>query len=209
MNTLLPVQGTVFQERKVLILMDSMGTDVRHLYRADIIAKKGCTIERLERKIQAIDIGKYKCIIIVIGTNDLSHKNVWFEYQRKKNTLNYKLEPHPTTDVDILKDRYKSLLNSIKSRNPSIMIELSPIIPRLFDYDINLSYLKSVNNMIKELCRTYHHEHDRTLITAFLKCGKPDPTLYLNDGLHLNGAGTDKLIRILRSKVAKLIQKLA
>ena len=154
MNTLLPVQGTVFQERKVLILMDSMGTDVRHLYRADIIAKKGCTIERLERKIQAIDIGKYKCIIIVIGTNDLSHKNVWFEYQRKKNTLNYKLEPHPTTDVDILKDRYKSLLNSIKSRNPSIMIELSPIIPRLFDYDINLSYLKSVNNMIK---RTVPH----------------------------------------------------
>ena len=209
MDTFVPVQGTVFQEKKVLILMDSMGIDVRHLYRADIVAKKGCTIKRLEHNIQAMDISKYKCIIIVIGTNDLSHKSVWFEYQRKKNTPNYKLEPHPTTDVDILKDRYKSLLYSITSRNPNIIIELSPIIPRLFDYNVNLSYLKSVNNMIKELCHTNHHEHDRTLITAFLKCGKPDPTLYLNDGLHLNGAGTDKLIRILRTKVAKLIQKLA
>ena len=124
--------------------------------------------------------------------------------KRKKNTPNYKLEPHPTTDVDILKDRYKSLLYSIKSRKLSIIIELSPIIPRLFDYNINLSYMKSFNNMIKELCRTKHHEHDRILITTFLKCGKPDPTLYLNDGLYLNGAGTDKLIRILRTKVAKL-----
>ena len=147
MNAFAPVRGTEFQERKCLIVMDSLGTDLKHIFRADIIAKRGCTIERLQYKIETMDITQYKCMIIVIGTNDLSNKRVWFDYLKNKDTPKYKLEAHPTTDVDILQTRYKNLLNSIKQRNPDILIELSPIIPRLFDYSINLTYMKAVNNM--------------------------------------------------------------
>ena len=151
----------------------------------------------------------YTTILIIIGTNDLSNKKFWFQYCKNKNKPNYQLEAHPTTDIAVLKLKYIRLINLIKSINSSIIIELCPIIPRLFDYKINLAYLKEVNNMIKDLCIAGNHFHDRTLIKAFLKSGQPDPLLYLNDGLHLSQKGTDKLIRILRCKIAKLTQRSA
>ena len=103
-----------------------------------------------------------------------------------------------------MKNRYQELLDLIKSKNPTATIELSPIIPRAFDYKVNLEYLKTVNNMIKEISLTNGCYHDRTLITSFLKSGKPDPTLYAADGLHLSQQGTNKLTRIYRLKSARL-----
>ena len=181
-----------------------MASDVRHIINADIIAKRGCTIERLHRYIETLDITSYTCVIILIGTIDLTDKHVWFEYKRKKSTANYQLGPHPTTDINVLKARYTNLLNTITLQNPDIQIELSPIIPRLLGYTINLSYIKGVNNMIKELCSNLHHHHDQILITSFLKSGKPDPDMNANDGLHLSILGNNKLTKILRMKVAKL-----
>ena len=203
------VQGTTFQEKKCLILMDSLGVNLKHVYKADIIAKRGCSIEGLTSYMNEININQYTCVIIIIGTNDLTDRKVWNDFKKNKWNSKYKLKPHSTTDIEILKVRYTSLTDLIKSKNPDINIELSPIIPRLFDYNVNLAYLKSVNNMIKEFSRIHNYYHDRTLITSFLKFGKPDEKLYHNDGLHLSPQGTDKLSTILRLKTANLIKKSA
>ena len=181
-----------------------MVRNLRHIYKADIIAKRGYGIDRLRKYIEHLDINQYEGILIIIGTNDLTDKQVWFQYLKEKHKPNYKLKAHATTNVSILKARYQLLIDLIKSKNPNIKIELSPIIPRLFDYEVNLQYLKQVNNMIKELCRTKNCYHDRTLIKSFLKSGKPDPELYDRDGLHLSLKGSDKLISILRCKLPSL-----
>ena len=209
MSTATSQLGTAFQEKQCLIIADSMASDTRYIFRADIVSRRGSSIVQLQRFIENLDITEYKCIIILVGTNDLSDKKVWWDYKKHKGSPDFKLQAHPTTKLDTLKTRYINLLNAVEIGNPGILIELQPIIPRLFDYQINLSYMKAVNNMIKDLCITRHHYHDRTLITSFLKGGKPDPSLYASDGLHLSTIGSDKLTRIFRTKVAKLIQKLA
>lgn len=205
MNRDKTIAGTAFQLKPCLILTDSIGTDLRYIFKADIVAKRGCTIQGLTDYINGTDISTYTCMIISIGTNDLSNKKIWFEFRKHRNDPKYTLKPHPTTDIDILKTKYTSLINLVKNKNPDIKLELSPIIPRPFDYDINLGYLKSVNNMIKALCTTKQCQHDRTLITSFLKAGKPEEKLFDRDGLHLSSYGNDKLIRIFRLKTAKLI----
>lgn len=197
--------GTAFQSKPCLILSDSIGTDLRYIFKADIVAKRGCTIQGLTEYIDRLDLSVYTCIIVLIGTNDLTNKKIWFEYRKNRNNPKYTLQPHPTTDVDILKSKYIALIDLIKNKNPEIKLEISPIIPRPFDYDINLEYLKEVNNMVKQVCITKQCYHDRTLITSFLKSGKPEEKLFDKDGLHLSTSGNDKLIRIFRLKTAKLI----
>ena len=209
MTELESVTGTNIQPKECLILMDSLGSDVRHVYRADIRARKGNTIDDIRHYVERTEIHEYKCIIIIIGTNDLTDKKIWFRYLKHKHERNYQLEPHPTTSIPILRSKYIKLIDTIKSKISKIAIELAPIIPRLFDYTTNLSYMKDVNNMIKDLCTTNHIYHDRTLIKSFLKGGKPDPELYYKDGLHLSQKGTIKLRSILRCKVPKLTQRLA
>ena len=203
-NTCKNLSGTIFQEKRVLILTDSIGSDIHYVYKADIIAKKGCGINNLRRFLINFNIDKYNGIIISIGTNDLSDKRQWYKYRANKHKPDFSLEPHPTTGVETLKARYRELLDLIQAKNPTATIELSPIIPRLFDYKVNLEYLKTVNNMIKEISLINGCYHDRTLITSFFKSGKPDPILYATDGLHLSQQGTNKLIRIYRLKAARL-----
>lgn len=199
--------GTSFQLKPCLILTDSLGVNLNYIYKADIITKRGYSIDDLSRLVSRLDINKYTCIILLIGTNDLTDKQIWFQYLKNKGKLNFRLQPHPTTDVYLLKIKFTKLIDLLKSKNPNIKIELSPIIPRPFDYDVNLNYLKAVNNMLQELCKSKNCYHDRTLITSFLKSGKPDNKLFFTDGLHLSQQGTDKLIRIFRLKTAKLIQR--
>ena len=58
--------------------------------------------------------------------------------KEKKSTANYEIESHPTTNIVIHKAIYTNLLNTVTLRNPVIKIELSPIIPWLFDYNIKV-----------------------------------------------------------------------
>ena len=209
MTELESVIGTTFQPKECLVLMDSIGTDVRHVYKADIIARKGNKIDDIRKYVERIEIEQYKSAIIIIGTNELTDKSVWFRYCKHRHEPNFRLGPHPTANISTLKLKYIKLIDAIKYKNPTIAIELSPILPRLFDYEVNLSFMKDVNNMIRDLSSSYNFHHDRTLIKAFLKGGKPDPELYYIDGLHLSQKGSNKLSQILRCKVAKLSQRVA
>ena len=65
------VTGTNLQPTECLILMDSLGIEVRHVFKGDIIARKGYRIDDIRRYIVRNQIDKYKSIIVIIGTNDL------------------------------------------------------------------------------------------------------------------------------------------
>ena len=64
--------GTFFQEKNTLIVSDSLGRDLCHIYKADIISRPGCNIQALQRTLNQINLAKYSGLIIIIGTNDLS-----------------------------------------------------------------------------------------------------------------------------------------
>ena len=149
MSTASSLPGTFYQEKNTLIVSDSLGRDLCHIYKADIISRPGCNIQALQRTLNQINLAKYSGLIIIIGTNDLSDKTVWSQYLKHKKDPHYKVGKHPTTDIGTLRLRYSGLIDAIRRRNPTIIIELNPIIPRPFEYEVNLSYLKSVNNMIK------------------------------------------------------------
>ena len=70
------VIGTTFQVKECLVLMDSIGTDVRHVYKADIIARKRNKIDDIRKYVERIEIDYYKSAIIIIGSNDLMDKSV-------------------------------------------------------------------------------------------------------------------------------------
>ena len=84
MTELESVTGTTFQPKECLVLMDSIGTDVRQVYKADIIARKGNKIDDIRKYVERIEIEQYKSAIIIIGTNDLTDKSVWFRYCKHK-----------------------------------------------------------------------------------------------------------------------------
>ena len=51
--------------------------------------------------------------------NDLIDRKVWNKFKNNKWKSKYKLKPHSTTDIKILKARYTSLTDFIKSKNQS------------------------------------------------------------------------------------------
>ena len=79
--------GTSFQQKQCLIITDSIGTDLNYIFKADIRAKRGYKIDDLTRYVRnELDLDKYNCILILIGTNDLTDQKNWFEYRRNKMT---------------------------------------------------------------------------------------------------------------------------
>ena len=119
----------------------------------DIVFLSGATITGM--RISLPNLTQYSCILLLVGTNDLTPKWVWLKYKHnmRKSNADFVLPSHSKTPVHRVTDDYKRLLKAIKLQNPSINILVSSIIPRPFDFDANKDYLISVNNALKDMAR--------------------------------------------------------
>ena len=103
-----------------LILADSLGANIRYIHNTDTFFFRGCTINVLKHKLLSgeIDITQYQYISLIIGTNDLTPKSVWFHYKReiKKGNSGFNLPIHIPTATPVITSAYQCY-NQIQSKH--------------------------------------------------------------------------------------------
>lgn len=159
-----------------LLLSDSMAKYVR-VQSATVSAFRGDTISRLTDRIRFgdVDVSGFTRILIHVGTNDISNMT------------------EGVTLGEILR-RFKTLRSMIRRRNSAAMLLISSLLPRNLQFRKFKSYMYGLNFAIEKWCS----KSSGACVfipsyRAFLADGVPRAELFARDGLHLNGAGTDRL----------------
>ena len=201
-NFVLP--GTEFVQLEAIILTDSIG---QHLG-AKIIKTEceffgGCTINRLIKKIEQheIRITDYKSIALLIGTCDISGKDIWFEFKKTG-----KLPPHTPKPIPEIIANYTTLLTVITHFNPNATLVVCSILPRPYDYVENRIYLKTLNTNLQTLTKSNSKFRFLNIAKHFIHCGMVVEDLYLQDKIHLSPKGNTILVSVLNSYMGQVIQ---
>ena len=143
----------------------------------------GATVPRVADKIRfgELSVSGYDRIFIQLGTNDIA------------NLIDTGEISHVT--VHEITRRFRSLRDVIRKRNSRALIIFSSILPRLERYELFKPYVRGVNFALEKWCaKSQGATVFNPTYTAFLDRGKPRAELYsVSDGLHLNGAGVDRL----------------
>ena len=90
-----------------------MGKNFRHLTQAAISIHPGSTLEKLTAKIKHMNLEKYKIILLLIGTHDLTPKSTWQWYKdtQRRGGDKYPTLPHqiktPSAEVQM---KYRKLI---------------------------------------------------------------------------------------------------
>ena len=150
-----------------------------------------------------IDISGYKCIILIIGTCDISDKEVWYAFRRSGKLPEHNPKPIPQIEADYIK-----LLQTISNINSSASILITSIIPRPYDFNYNREYLKQLNKKIAETVKIDPVKY-KFLNTArnFLHCGEIIENLFDKDKIHLSPEGNHVLTDLLNGRIGQLIKK--
>lgn len=143
----------------------------------------GATVPRVADKIRfgELCVAGFDRILIQLGTNDIANLIDTGEIRN-------------ATVHDVTR-RFKSLRDVIRKRNTRALIIFSSILPRVERNEIFKPYVRGVNFALEKWCSK---SQGATIFNptnaAFLDQGKPRAELYsVSDGLHLNGAGVDRL----------------
>ena len=186
-----------------LILSDSLGRNIRNIFKTNKLFFPGCTVDSLTNKIATgeIDIRNYRYIILLIGTNDLAPKEVWkfYKKERKNGNSGENLPAHDTTPIPVLGSSFLNLFNSIKYHNNSCMIFSIAIPPRPYDNHRNYQHHIDANIELKRLCLLNNIIFVKSY-TLFVKYGKIIENLFI-DGLHFTAEGSEKISRLIESTV--------
>ena len=121
---------------------------------------------------------------------------------------NIRLPPHTRTPVTTITERFKSLLNAIREDNPKIVILVSAILPRPFDFEENKDNLVETNNSLKALCEEFTFCEYLPSYKPVMFQGKPRHTHFDEDGLHLSQTGSLTLQRFFASHLINTIKKM-
>ena len=186
-----------------LVLSDSLGRNIRYIYRTDTFFFPGCTLNALANKIASgeIDIRKYKYITLIIGTNDLGPKSVWNFYKRekKRGRSGTNLPVHGQTPVPVLLSAYQNLISTIKHYNSTCILISFAILPRPFDHHRNKQHHTDTNRALSILCDKNNLIFVKTY-NSYLKFGRPKPDFF-SDGLHLSAKGNRQLNRLISNRI--------
>ena len=137
----------------------------------------GATVPCVADKIRfgELSVSGYDRIFIQLGTNDIANL----------------IEISHVTVHEIT----HSLRDVIRKKNSRALIIFSSILPCLERYELFKPYVRGVNFALEKWCaKSQGATVFNPTYTAFLDRGKPRAELYsVSDGLHLNGAGVDRL----------------
>ena len=203
------MRGTEFAEKEGIFITDSIGKNFRHLTRALSLSIPGATISKIKERIPNIPLEKYKVVLLLVGTNDLTPKSLWQWYKKTKLENKGKeitLPHHTTTPVDRIVEHYKLLLEVVKMKNPHIFIMASAILPRPFDFKQNKNYLIEVNKALEKLCK----ELNVYFVYSYkplMKYGSPKENYFDCDGLHLSQDGSKVMQRFFLGQLSYVIKR--
>lgn len=178
---------------------------------ADVFAIPGSGVRKLVYELQQsrrlVD-GKYKYVIILVGTNDFGGKREWKRYNelRRNGEHNYYMSNY-TSDADdmpfsIFQALYEQLITYIRSVSPSTLILCSSILPRPWDFDRRDGKRRQYNAIIQRSCNKVDALF-LTTYTAFFKKYSPRWDYFSTDGLHLSRKGQEALKSYLADKLFK------
>ena len=87
-----------FERKKAVVLCDSLGRNLRHIYKTDVQSYPGCTIDKLIDIVLAKkkELEKYQVIALIIGTNNISSVDIWKLFKQKQ-----KIEKHDRFEVNL------------------------------------------------------------------------------------------------------------
>ena len=164
-----------------VILTDSLGKYVR-VPKAVVKAFPGKTVTKLTDRIRLgqVDISRHERILVHVGTNDVD------DVLRSSRTK-------AVTSQQVLR-KYKVLREVIRRRNSRALILFSSILPRLKQFMKFKPYVLELNFALEKWCAksggscVFISSH-----RSFLVGREPREELFAKDGLHLNGAGVDRL----------------
>lgn len=186
-----------------LILSDSLGRNIRTIYKTDLLFYPGCTINALAHKVSTgeININNYNYIVLLIGTNDLAPKDTWkfYKSEKKQGRSGENLPQHITTPIPVISSAYLNLFDSIIQRNDNCNIFALGIPPRPYDNHRNKYHHIEVNKELSRIC----HLKNITFIksdSSFLKFGKIIEELFI-DGLHFTSDGSERISRLIECTI--------
>ena len=189
-----------------MILADSLGQNIRYIHNTDTFFFPGCTISALKHKLLSgeIDITKYQYINLIIGTNDLTPKSVWFHFKReiKKGNSGFNLPIHLPTATPVITSAYTDLVLTIRRYNSNAKLIVYGILPRPFDNHRNKAHHTEVNVELNRICKDNNIIFVKTN-KPFMRYGIPRPELF-SDGLHLSTKGNRHLNRLISNTVNNL-----
>ena len=191
----------------MVIVTDSLGRNMDCLS-ATTRAYPGATLESMLGVPPEIGLEKFKYIILLVGTNDLTAKFVYLWY---KNTVRFnrkvkRLPFHSKTPVHRIVNDYRVLIKAIRAINHKIKIMVSAILPRRFDYFENRGYLKNVNKGLKAMTRKIRKCKFLPSFKPMIRNRKPRENFYCRDGLHVTQQGLVALKRFFMSQANDLIR---
>ena len=200
------VPGTQYVPCDAIILSDSIGQHIgSKVIRTECEFFGGCKVKGLIRKLKdrEINISGYKCIVLIIGTCDISDKEVWYAFRRSG-----KLPEHTPKPILEIETDYIKLLETISNINSSASILITSIIPRPYDFVYNREYLKELNKKIAGTIKIDPAKY-KFLNTAknFIHCGEIKENLFDNDKIHLSPEGNRVLTDLLNGRIGQLIRK--
>lgn len=142
----------------------------------------GDTTVGLLKRLDTITKGHPKCIIIMIGVNDIAKG--FTKDQTLKN--------------------YNEILSKIEKDSPNSKVIITSILPvnnKLYGYRVHNSQVIQLNKGLQKLAHSHHIQmvniHDQ-----YLKGNQLNPK-YTRDGLHLNGEGYAIWINALKPYLSK------
>lgn len=186
-----------------LVLSDSLGRNIRYIYRTDTFSFPGCTVTRLADKISTgqLNIDKYKYITLIIGTNDLGPKSIWNFYKKEKKLgrSGLNLPIHHQTPIPVLLNAYQHLIAVIRKRNPTCILITFGILPRPYDHLRNKRHHTDTNRQLSKLCEENKLIFVKTS-NSYLKFGIPVSDLFC-DGLHLSIKGNRQLNKLISNTI--------
>lgn len=157
-------------------------------------------------------VGEFKCIYLLVGTNDLGSKAEYQDYVlyvsgKLSKTQFYRRQVHwsRVCDIQAFKNDYLWLVQTLRWANPSAIFLLSAILPRPWDYKVRDRVRVDFNDAIREVAwetRNIYVAADR----AFLKFGVLREAYFGKKGLHLNDAGSMALQSFVSDKLRKAVK---
>lgn len=142
----------------------------------------GDTTFGLLKRLGTITKGHPKCIIIMIGVNDIA-KGI-----AKDQTLK----------------NYNEILSKIEKDSPNSKVIITSILPvnnKLYGYRVHNSQVIQLNKSLQKLA-SGHHIQMVNIHDQYLKGNQLD-SKYTRDGLHLNGEGYNIWINALKPYLSK------
>lgn len=170
-----------------LILGDSIIKQVGSINNTQCISYPGINIARLavlldNNKIP--EVAERKIIALHVGTNDATRD----------------------TPEQMLADM-ETLIASVRRINPTCVICVSHIIPRLLDFDQTNQTIKKFNEAVTAQCQPWDIKTIPTYNT-FQSYARPIPEMYCSDKLHPSLLGDERLRAFLSNHMSKIRRSL-